>query len=848
MKKQLKKRIAVILILVTCLTFVQGVTATAATKDPVSAALPKLTEFLETKNPYLTRYRSNYYLDIKEIEGFEAIRHPMMAMSASINMLANIIFTMQQAMTWLLIVIIYYSFELDIYQLFSSLISSIIGEMKIALFDELSLMAIVLLGLYYCIKMISDQKTQVWIAIIQTVVIVALAMTFYVNNVELLRGMDYFSQEISKSVLTGTYKASNQGDTPETAVIAIANDVWMMFVHNPWQVMEFGDVDLAEEQQERILSLPPGSEERQAIIEELAESQGVFTPSWGPKRVGFMLIYIIPMFIMYVILLIISLLVLGYQFLTMFYFTAGIFVFILALIPFFGIKIIGNWAAKVVSSGFIKVIICFLLAVIFAFNAGLFKLIKELGWFGVLVLQLLIAGIIVWKRQSFFEMITNSRMILRTGSVGKSFKKDANLEYEAYQQSGKLTGVAKRNLRKLSPFRVVEENEQERDDESVRKHNKSITKESKNLSRNESMNRGVYTAKTAEGFDGGLSSIEKEQYNQELSHINENMRALTKKAEELLERRFQDEKQEAEEKAGRLGKNPEYSDFVKRVQTRENLGAERFDTREITMVANALKRVLDAGGTPEDVYKGSMRDETSEKINRPESLESVENTLRVQIGSEQIDLDRKEAYKVADDTAALGFKEEFNTRYNKQYDSVFFKQLVERYGQKNVRFMLDRMQQVETKGNMIQNPAGYLITGLKNNERDHVRLAGNRENVVAKEMNLERERTSIREKEREIKSAPLMTNKETIKLGEENEKIELQQDIEKIEKAYEKEQKITRNLEKIEDKLERQTERMEDIIGQVSNSRRNNGSKNTMEGKVRQREPQRMTKGEEFIN
>lgn len=848
--------------MVTVLSTAQGVTVTAQSRDPASAALPKLTDLFQTENVYLTKYRDNYYLDMAEIKGFDAIRHPIMAMNASINVLANVGFATQQVMTWLLIVIIYYSFELDIYQLFSSLVGAIIGEMKIALFDELSLIAIVLLGLYYCVKIISDQKTQIWVAIIQTVVVVALAMTFFTQNVQLLRGMDNVSKEISRSVLTGTYKASNQGQTPETAVVAVINDIWVMFVHNPWQVMQFGDLDLAKREEDRILSLPPGSAARQEIIEELAESEGIFTAAWGPKRLGFMIIYMIPMFIMYVIKLILALLILGYQFLTMGYFTAGIIIFIQALIPFFGIKIIWGWLAKVISSGFIRVIVCFIMALIFAFNAGLFKLTKELGWFGVLILQLLVAALIVWKRQSFFEMITNSRMALRTGSVGKPFRRDTNLEHEAYQRSDGLASAAKQgSLRALTKLGVVkgEEKSDVQEDKQSRSSSSSYSGKTSGGGSTGSHSRDSaetvsYRSKSSEGFEGDLSSIEKEQLSQELSGMNESMRTLTKKAEELLERKFEDEKQEAEEKAERLGKEPEYSSFVKKVQTRENLGAERFDTREIAMVANALKRVIGAGGTPEDLYQGTMKQETPEKMQRPESLESVENTLRVQIGNEQVDLDKNEAYRVADHTAALGFKEEFNTKYNKQYDSAFFKQLVERYGQENVRFMLDRMQQVEKQGNMIQNPAGYLTTGLKNNERDHVRLMVNRESAAAREMNIERVTapTGERERQREPKSTPMMTSRETIGLGDENERLEMQQDIEKLEKAYEKEQKVTNKLEKVEGNLEQQTSRMEEIVNQGNsrNSRSETNSRNDRNSnreRNKEKEPEKMRRKEETI-
>lgn len=671
--------------------------------DPADNAFPEIEEiFKNNSNPFLTEYRSNYYLDMKDMGIAETVKNP----EGFLNEVANLLFSMQKNFTTGLITIVYYCYEIDLYTIFSSMIEAVFAEMKIAVFDELSSLAIVLLGIYYLIKTITDQRTQVWIAILQTIAILTLALALFHNPTAMLKGVDDFSKDMSRSVLAGTYRATNQGDSPESVVIAVSNDLWMMFVHKPWQMLEFGSIEIAEMEQHRILSLPPKSKERQAIINELEKSDNFFTPNWGVSRLAFILMYIIPMIIMGLIIGLLALLILGYQFLTIFFSLGGAFVFILALIPFFGPRIINNWAAKIIANGFIKALISFVLAIVFAVNAALFNLIGVYGWFVVLMLQILLMGIVVWKRKDFTDLFTNTRRAMQ-GSI-KPSRKDFNLEGRLRMENSKLS------------FRRRGAKYQENDEfEEVEIPSETRTYRRVNTPRSTEEQKEVAVAKPTDlhGNEAQPNDIEVKLANEsEITHMNDSLKALTRKAEELLQRKYEEETRAAEEHGESLGKEPEYNSFVKRVRTREQLGAPRFDNREITAVAKSIQAIQQAGGSVEDVYE-RMAAKDTEEAERPKNLESI----KMEVSGDNVDLDKQEAYSIIERQQSSDYAEEFNQRYNKQYDMAFFEELFKKYGVENVRHMLDRMKEVEERdGTMIHNPAGYLTTGLKNNRRDRV--------------------------------------------------------------------------------------------------------------------------------
>lgn len=793
-----------LIILMLVILFAAVLPAGVYADSPSSAALPRLEDLFDGQNndTYL-QYRENYKLDLKE-PGMFSFSEQAGSMA---NSFANVLFYLQVECGYLLITIFYYAFELDIYGMLSGVMETFVAQMKTSLFDELSLLAIVFLGIYFVIKVVQDQKTQVWVAILQTAIIVAIAMYFFTSPTEMLQQVDKGSKAISTSVLTGTYKSVNNGASPDSAVMAACNNIWYIYVHQPWQMLEFGNIEMAKREEQNILKYSPDSEERQEYIEKLSEDEVHFTFGWGWSRIGLILLYLIPILVMFAVIVVLSLLMLAYQVLTLLFTLLGVFVFILALVPFFGMRLIQNWLSKVLGFAFIKVIVCFALGVMLAFISSIFSISDQYGWLLTVILEVMVVVTIFWKKNELVELFTMIRLAPQNPSmINRQIRRDANVEGKINDYMGaRLTGFrdrkslkdrennaempAKHNKADKKLSKAIQENSDGKTEKvkpgsavdsektgTIKSRNavnngktekvrsagvgnngktdkvrsngtagngktekieaggtadskKAKTVNSKNDNKSRSNNKQTQNANAPQ------SSSERKQtgvpagqdYNrvfsemsQDQSEDNNNFRQLMKKAEEILQKQYEISKLESENKAEKLNKEPEYSSFVQKVDTRETLGAPKFDQREIIATAQNIKRILASGGKPEELLRRDGKGEVQNKHDRPKDV------ISLVMNGQQQSLDRNEAYKIIVQEASKEYSQEFNQTYGKRYDDKFFDELIKRYGQQNVRQIMNRMKEIKEKEGNIKNPAGYLTQSLKNQIKENSVTAINR--------------------------------------------------------------------------------------------------------------------------
>lgn len=677
-----------LLIGVLFLTFIPHVPVYA--DSPGTAALPRMDTLFDGRNdsPYLNQYRENYALDCVEPGTLSAKEQ----FENAINSLANVLFQVQLNTGYLLVAIFYYSFEIDIYQIFSPLLTSFVTEMKTSLFDELSLIAISILGLYFVVKLIQNQRTQVWVAILQTAIIVAFSMFFFTQPLKLLQGVDSGSKGIARQVLTGTFKATNEGRAPESAVIAAANNIWQIFVHQPWQMLEFGNISVAKTQEQRILTMPVGSDERKAYIKDMARGKQYFTTDWGMKRLGLILLYFIPLLILFIVIALLCLLMLAYQFLTVLYSMMGVFIFILALIPFFGIQLIQNWFMKIIGAGSIKIVVCFCVSFLLSCVSVLFGTTESYGWFITLLLEVTVIVTIVWKKDELFEMFTALRLAPTNAKALQSkMMRDVNVEQKIHE-------YAKNRRMKKNGMEYGESGGYE---EEISSRRSSYTGGSR---------KGSYSGNSFEAIeDKALEASMIQNMANQASQKNEDLRQLMKKAEEVLDKMYAVSRADSEERARITGKPPEYTEFVEKVDTREKLGAPRFEQREIQAVADEIQRILKAGGNPEEIItQGRARQREAE---RPASVMEIVNEPQQQPAEEKtppVDYEKlNEEYT-----------NEFNTLYGRTYDTSFMQGLTRKYGHGNVRQVMDSMVKRQEREGKIGNPAGYLTQSLKNRAKE----------------------------------------------------------------------------------------------------------------------------------
>lgn len=719
MHHKYKKVIVLIIIVLTTLSFSPA--NVYAEEDPESAAFMPFEELFKGKNSnvYLTEYEKNYHLDMKEV----TITNLGDTGGWLLNQIANVIFSVQKGLGKIIVMVFYWSFELDVYSMFAGILNNFVDNMKTGLFDQMAVLCIALLGIFFAVKLVQDQKTQVWVAILQTAIIAAIAIYFFSNPAGVLRQVDKASKEISSVVLTGTYKATNEGATPNSAVIAASNQIWYIYVHQPWQMLEFGNISIAKQYEKQILSLPPSSDERKALIKSLAKDKRYFTAEWGAKRLGFELLYLIPLLIILVIIAILCALMIIYQFLTVFFTMFGVFVFIMALIPFFGIRIIQNWASKIIGFAGIKIIVTFCLGIMIAFITTIVEQTQDYGWIMTIVLEVAVVAGIIIKKDAIFEAFTNMRLAPgNPGLFNKQLRRDYNVEpktneisTKAVKGSGKLTWGAMKGVGRI--FRRRKDDAEDTGEEEPR--NETSGKSAKMLgtgSVKENKREDVASSKTSGNRHYSETTLSNGlQEEKSAGNDNDNFRQLLKKAEEILEQQYELQKTAAEEKAEKVNKAPEYPSFVNKVDTREKLGAPRFDQREKISVAQELDRVAKAGGKPDDlINRDAMKSEM--KAANPASV------MEIVVNGQKETIDRQEAYKVVTENTAKDYTNEFNQDYNKTYDPKFMEEIISKFGMQNTREMLDKMKDIRGRDGVIKNPAGYLTQSLKNKARDDTNM------------------------------------------------------------------------------------------------------------------------------
>lgn len=594
------RRILCLIMLIVSMAVIcpMSVLADTPSNDPLTAASPDIPDLFSPENnsePYLTTYKDNYYLDITT---------GMFSIDTTTNALANVVFDVQKGLAYLLVLAFYYAFEFSFFEWFKDLVQLFIQNMQTQLFNNLSMIILACMGFYFFVKTLQRQTIQVWIAFFQTVVILAFAMYFYTHPVQILQQIDTGTKEISKMVLTGT----STGGSGTSATVKASNEIWVVFVHKPWQYLEFGNKTLADHKTDQVLKMQPGKDRTQ-IFKDLEKSNQFSSTNMGIKRIGFEIMYLIPMFVTFIILSALCLLVLGFQVLTIMIFLFGVIVFVLALIPSFGPKVLGNWALQVAAAAGTKIILVFFLSMMVAFNSALFTHAEEKGWIITLILQLIIFIIIYLKRDSFVEMFMVMKKTIQNPAAANKMLMRAGDPNYAFAGGSYRKGYANRHMRKddtdekYNRRSRYEYEEGEEEDSSGRGYERirasAPIKESPEYAEER-------TQRAVNDFDnnGVPDSMENKSSSQNSSNGHQHeIKQLLKRAEEVLAKQVEVLKQEAEIKAKRRGTAPEHDPRVRKAAAREKMNLPRFEAKEIQSMAKEIERVERAGGNTDDLVK-----------------------------------------------------------------------------------------------------------------------------------------------------------------------------------------------------------------------------------------------------
>lgn len=495
---------------------------------------------------------SNYYLDIKEYSLFSPIKRLM----ANVNSINNLLFGLNKIISKLTIFILLFSYKIDLFKLLGPYLDQIVDALRVPIFDKTVLTIVAFVGLYSVIVAVfADRKTTVLESTVRTLIIVTIAFIFLINPSKYLTKMNNLSVEISDELFKSTYARYKKIPDSEDALISAGSMLWDVMVHKPWQALELGDND--EKLSAEILSRNPYDDARIDKVNSLSKKNSLLRLEGIPIRFASLLLFIISSCILAFVVILIALAAIGAQVLVVVFSFMAPFIFLISLIPRFS-NTLGNWGLRLIGYSFIKIVLSIFLSIILVINAAIYSNISTNGLFVTLILMIISTFTIYYSRNKIIGVI-------------------------------KAIPRGERNVRR--ELKAPGATEKVKDVKSI------VT----GYAKEKTINSGkVIGGKVKGAVNTGKEKL-KEIYDRQQQERYRQM------ASEYLENKYIDEKEKAELKAQRLGRDEvAYTAFVKEADMREKLGESKFTEAQINQVIKVIRKIEMEGEDPKKFIEGDI--------------------------------------------------------------------------------------------------------------------------------------------------------------------------------------------------------------------------------------------------
>lgn len=627
----------------------------------------------ESGNDYFVKYRDNYELDTEEMSFFKDTS------SVILNILNAFLFSLQKNIATVVINIFAFSLSTNITEILAEYLQPFVDAMHEGLWGNLAVYAIAFAAFVLLIKLAQNRTAQALSSFLALVMIITMAFLFYAYPVELFEGIELVADGVSDEVLEGPYNAVAGGGNADDAKGKASALCWDIFVHKPWQILEFGTVETAEKYELEILKYEPGSENRLKQVEKLADSENLFSKSVSHQMARLVTVSILFIFNLILMLLILafSLLILGYKILLLFYMLLGIFIFLIALLPSFGAEIIRRWSTRTIGVAFTRVLITFFLAVILIFMDVIYSFVEEYGLVTVLLLMIVSIAAVWFERYRLVDLFAGYRSTSEQlpQSLRKSLNVDMNaidtvqtLRYKALSSNPSRTSENEDDTDKTSGYGIA--------GNYVRGNGNTLEERGNRNSAN-------YSSDIRQSAEAMNVSADR------LRTATDDMSSYFRHAEELLQKQYDYSKAKADEAAERENKPAEYDDFVKRTDKIRLKGNGQFDNRDVSNVARIMKRTVEQGGSVQDVVTDGMSIyRRNRDIQRPQSLDYANSqTIRIQ-------------EKVPTPVKQQKGLEYFRGNFGEEKGEEIFEKLSQKYGTDVLReYSPDAAESSKTAGN-----------------------------------------------------------------------------------------------------------------------------------------------------
>ena len=533
------------------------------------------------KGAQIQTYRDSYVLDVED--GFFWDFDP-------INSIVNIMFEVQMNAVEIGIFVVATAVSRDFTEVLQPLLESTTKDLWNGSMKHIMMVIISLMCIFVAFQLVKADKLKAIVAVGSMVFIIALSYYYFENTGTILSKANEASGWLSSEMVI-SLGSDNGGKPVETK---IANNMWDQYVHTPWQMMEFFSINIAEQKsayseeytnEEEILNRSPESSDRQNKYEKIMRQKSL--RSLGIKRIAFMIVYFVPLIVSLGVILILSLMSIGYQFYLLVVIFMGIFVLPIAFHPDVGFSILRIWGLKIAGAAGMKILLVFLINIFLAVNETMFKSATDegLGWFTVLLLQLVLYVVIFVKRKDIFNIfgvassaIQNSNMMMgkfRNLSMPSKEKilsdaKDTRATVMNYsRRAGKVANFGKGmyNATANNHKRTAKLNSEYDSDREAYKEKKG-----------DDMNMDSYIWK--------MKGLNREKYS------DKDIEPHKDKAEKYLSNKYNREMKRADKKVDGTDFAPEYNKFIRTANLKKYRGDKKmFTDEQINDVAKRYEKV-----------------------------------------------------------------------------------------------------------------------------------------------------------------------------------------------------------------------------------------------------------------
>jgi hypothetical protein len=389
-RDNMKNKICILLIIfmmiLSPISFAEG-------EDEVDSGFPSLQKILDTDEKLLLDNSSRYQFD-----GEDSFVGPNI-----LELLGNLMFGFYKIFVILEIYLVMFSYKLELYKLMSGEIEMLMNPITTVIFETWKVPALLLLLLSALIKSFYSKVTLVINQIVIGLVVITISIIFLANPTQILDDGENVISSINSEILSASSISRSKGDSNSVSrtddyLVELANQIWIVQVEKPWELLNFNNAINVKEYKSKFLEHEHGSKERDELTKELRKT----VPERGVDWVIISLLIGILQSPKIGIMVLLSALNLGTDVMIVILIIVSGIIFLLALIPYFGIGVLINWFEKIISAFAISVLVTIAITLLNEITAVLYRQIDTWHILGILLLDFVtMVFLIVFRKWVF---------------------------------------------------------------------------------------------------------------------------------------------------------------------------------------------------------------------------------------------------------------------------------------------------------------------------------------------------------------------------------------------------------------------------------------------------------------